>query len=64
MHELHCKRHIVLCERCNVPVNRDALDDHELDYHTEVRCKQCGQVMENGDLDKHKVVTWEALLLF
>ena len=61
MHELHCNRHIVLCERCKMPVKRDALDDHKLDYHTEVRCDQCGQAMENGDLDKHKVVTWKAL---
>ena len=41
MHEVHCRRNIVLCSICDEPVARSEMDDHMAEEHT--HCPECNQ---------------------
>ena len=55
IHEVHCKRFVVLCEVCEEPVHRDELEEHHQDYHTETECDLCGETLFKDQVDQHKV---------
>ncbi|CAG5129933.1 unnamed protein product [Candidula unifasciata] len=53
MHEMHCRRHIVLCEHCGEPVHRAELEQHFSDLHAQVPCEKCQKLLSKSDMDKH-----------
>lgn len=56
MHEVHCRRNIILCKHCGEPVPRTEVDDHYEEYHIEVACDICNASIEKQKMDDHKVV--------
>ncbi|XP_071092778.1 TRAF-type zinc finger domain-containing protein 1-like [Haliotis cracherodii] len=53
MHEVHCRRHIVLCQHCDDPVPRSEMEDHFSEHHAKVSCSQCGEEQEKTQLQEH-----------
>ena len=41
MHEVHCRRNIVLCTICDEPVARSEMDEHMVEEHT--HCPECNK---------------------
>ena len=41
MHDVHCRRNILLCSVCDEPVARSELDDHMSEEHT--HCPECNK---------------------
>ena len=56
MHEVHCRRNIVLCDHCKEPVPRSELEEHFEEYHAPVKCDLCTGVFEKDVIQKHKVM--------
>ncbi|XP_056139934.1 XIAP-associated factor 1 [Lampris incognitus] len=54
LHESHCRRYLCLCPDCNEPVNKEHLDQHRLDEHTQVRCSKCSQKVDRCHLTDHE----------
>lgn len=55
MHVVHCQRNIQLCLKCQEPVPRSELSNHDLEFHTPIKCTDCGKALESSSLDDHKV---------
>ena len=55
IHEVHCRRNIVLCDQCNEPVPRIDLETHVKDVHAPVDCELCGSAVERDRVERHKV---------
>ena len=55
IHEVHCRRNIVLCEQCNEPVPRIDLETHVKDVHAPINCELCGSAVERNRVERHKV---------
>ena len=55
MHEVHCRRNIVLCKICDEPYPRSEMNEHIAESHADVYCDQCHEKMEKQDLEKHLV---------
>ena len=55
MHEVHCRRHLVLCDHCKEPVPRSELEQHFNDVHAKVACTQCAMELEKDHVDEHMV---------
>ena len=55
MHVVHCQRNIQLCPKCQEPVPRSELDNHDLEFHSEVKCSDCQKTYESSSLNDHKV---------
>lgn len=55
IHEVHCRRNIVLCEQCHEPVPRSDLETHVKDVHAPVNCELCGSAVERNSVEQHKV---------
>ncbi|XP_076452734.1 uncharacterized protein LOC143288271 [Babylonia areolata] len=53
MHEVHCRRHLVLCEHCQEPVPRTEMEQHFTDVHAKVPCSQCSLELEKDQLEAH-----------
>ncbi|KAK0055068.1 TRAF-type zinc finger domain-containing protein 1 [Biomphalaria pfeifferi] len=53
MHEVHCRRHIVLCKDCNEPVPRAELEEHFQELHAQVPCEKCGKTTTKDAMAKH-----------
>lgn len=53
MHEMHCRRHLVLCQHCEEPVPRSELDQHFNDVHAKIACTMCGSEFEKDQIDTH-----------
>ncbi|KAK6191626.1 hypothetical protein SNE40_003268 [Patella caerulea] len=53
MHEMHCKRHIILCKKCNEPVPRSEEEEHFESYHAEIGCDLCKMKVEKSKLEHH-----------
>ena len=58
MHEVHCRRNIVLCEQCEDPVPRSELEAHFDEYHAKAPCPVCQDDVEKCKLDAHQVSMW------
>ncbi len=55
MHEVHCRRNIVLCEKCGEPVPRTEMEEHISEEHALVPCDMCSQQFEVSKIEAHKV---------
>lgn len=55
MHEIHCRKNIVLCTKCNEPVPKVSLEEHIEEYHALVNCELCSCHVERSRLEEHKV---------
>lgn len=55
MHEMHCRRHIVLCEHCGEPVHRSEVGQHFSNLHAKIPCEKCQQMISKSDMAKHLV---------
>ncbi|XP_005987560.1 XIAP-associated factor 1 [Latimeria chalumnae] len=55
LHEVHCWRHLVLCELCDESIPRIAAQEHQEMEHSLVRCKLCNKDMEKRKLEVHEI---------
>ena len=55
MHEVHCRRNIVLCGKCSEPVPRGEIESHDEEFHGEEPCEMCQVMIEKCKMDDHKV---------
>ena len=55
MHEVHCRRNLILCEHCQEPVPRSDLDAHFEEFHAKVPCPRCGEQFEKTAVKEHEV---------
>lgn len=63
MHEIHCRRNIVLCPVCDEAVPKSNLADHHEENHTETPCPLCKQSITKDHLDDHTVILNNTLFL-
>lgn len=56
-HEVHCRKHTMLCEICDEPIAIREKEEHDKEYHTPAICELCGESFPADTLDEHKV-TW------
>ncbi|XP_045171448.2 TRAF-type zinc finger domain-containing protein 1-like [Mercenaria mercenaria] len=54
MHEMHCKRHISLCEHCNEPIPKNEMDVHYEENHAKIKCPKCKTEVEKMYLEDHE----------
>ena len=55
MHSLHCARNIALCPRCDEPVPRAELEQHNRELHANIDCSLCARPVEACKLEEHQV---------
>ena len=55
MHEIHCRRHIILCEHCQEPIPRSEQEQHYNEFHAKVPCEQCHTSIAKDALEVHMV---------
>ena len=55
MHEVHCKRNIVLCGKCQEPIPRSEMESHEAEVHVLTPCDLCQKSFEKAALEEHVV---------
>lgn len=55
MHEIHCRRHIVLCEHCDEPIPQTELEQHFNELHAKVPCDKCQEKISKDCMEKHMV---------
>lgn len=54
LHLLRCRRIYMRCPKCNTAVMRSALEDHNKEFHTEVKCEKCnGTFADKKELEGH-----------
>ncbi|XP_005108630.1 TRAF-type zinc finger domain-containing protein 1 [Aplysia californica] len=53
MHEMHCRRHIVLCDHCQEPIPRSELEQHFNDVHAKTPCVLCKMEVAKENMEKH-----------
>ncbi|RUS81422.1 hypothetical protein EGW08_010806 [Elysia chlorotica] len=53
MHEMHCRRHIVLCEHCQEPVTRSEIEEHFNEFHIKLPCEKCQLTVEKDKMEQH-----------
>ena len=61
IHQIHCKRNIVLCPECKEPVRKAELDEHMEEEHAPKPCELCGKMFPPDQLENHKVASHLAL---
>lgn len=54
IHEIHCRRNLRLCKKCEEPFPISEMDEHMDEYHALVECK-CKVKVEKSQLEKHEV---------
>lgn len=54
MHEMHCRRHISLCEHCKEPIPKAEMEVHFEESHAKINCTKCNQPVQKMDLEKHE----------
>lgn len=54
MHEMHCKRHISLCEHCNEPIPKSEMEVHFEEVHAKINCPKCDVEVEKCHLEDHE----------
>ena len=55
LHAAHCERFIQLCEKCEEPIPKSQIEQHGIEIHCLVQCKDCNQQYEKGFMDDHVV---------
>ena len=55
MHEMHCRRHISLCEHCQEPIPRSELEQHFNDVHAKIPCERCKLEVSKDSMEGHMV---------
>ncbi|XP_030073572.1 TRAF-type zinc finger domain-containing protein 1 isoform X2 [Microcaecilia unicolor] len=55
IHEIHCRRNIMVCQTCMEPVPKSEMDDHIEFEHAQITCK-CGMKLERSQLEKHETL--------
>jgi NAD-dependent SIR2 family protein deacetylase len=55
IHEIHCRRNIVLCDKCKEPIPKSDLQTHIEETHVPVKCDLCDESVEKNLVDDHKV---------
>lgn len=41
LHEAYCRRNVVRCKKCNEPVDKSELEQHEEEKHSVKGCTYC-----------------------
>lgn len=54
LHEAYCIRNIIKCPKCNEPVDKKEMDEHENEAHKIGGCKYCKKDMEKRLLEEHQ----------
>lgn len=54
MHEMHCRRHISLCQFCKEPIPKGEMEVHVEESHAKIACQRCGIQVEKMDLEDHE----------
>ncbi|KAH3887241.1 hypothetical protein DPMN_011257, partial [Dreissena polymorpha] len=54
MHEMHCRRHIGLCEYCKEPFPRNEMEAHFQESHAKIKCPKCQVEVEVMHLEDHE----------
>lgn len=55
IHEVHCRKHMVLCDICDDPIPIREKEEHFKEYHAPALCELCGMSVPTGTLNEHKV---------
>lgn len=55
MHEMHCRRHISLCQYCKEPIPKGEMEVHVEESHAKIACGKCGEQVEKMHLEDHEV---------
>jgi len=55
IHEVHCRRNIVLCDQCDEPVPLIDLETHVKDVHAPIKCELCGSAVQRDEVEQHRV---------
>ena len=55
IHELHCQKHLLVCQKCGEAIPKSATEEHDEEYHKEVECDLCHGFLPVDQLVKHKV---------
>ncbi|CAL1527905.1 unnamed protein product [Lymnaea stagnalis] len=53
MHEIHCRRHIILCQHCNEPIPKIELEQHFNELHAKIPCEKCLKEIPKEKMSQH-----------
>jgi len=45
---------VVRCDVCNLPINKDEVEDHTNEFHVKIDCVDCGKKLERILMSSHQ----------
>ena len=55
IHDVHCRKHMVLCDICDEPISIREKEEHFKECHAPALCDLCGASVPADTLSEHKV---------
>ncbi|KAL4483645.1 hypothetical protein ABPG72_006711 [Tetrahymena utriculariae] len=57
LHEAYCLRNIRKCPNCEQYVDKREMEEHQEEFHKQVKCEKCGKTVENQTLMQKHIET-------